>query len=388
MKIINSKIWILLAGLIVSSCIERYFPETEFNFTPKLVISGTITTENTEQEIDISLSSPSEKPEFIPASGYKVTVEDRKGNSFPFFESGNTGRYLGTPKAGFLVFDGNYRLNVKAPDGKVYVSEYEVLSPSPEVASVYYGLETRQTKDPKISEGGLQFFVDFEADNNYGRFYRWQLVETYEYHSTWPLDKWLDYDGRHDLPFPDYSNYVCYKTTAMDDIFVLSTDGFTRNEFEKYKLHFVKDQTQQLLHKYSLLIKQYSLSETAYNYWENLRKNNQETVNMFGKQPANVKGNIYNLNDTTDVPLGYFGVSDVQSKRIMVQPVQGLHFDHVYKCIALVIDGPLPPDERPLYFAIGYDAKGEPYLGLAGPECIFCTMLGGTTEKPSYWDEK
>ena len=141
------------------------------------------------------------------------------------------------------------------------------------------------------------------------------------------------------------------------------------------------------MYKYSLLVNQYSLTERAYNYWENLRKNNQETVDLFGKQPANVKGNLYNVKDTTDVPLGYFGVSSVRSKRIMVNPVDGLSFDRFLRCKADIIDGPLP-GERPLYYVPDYDFEGKIYTGLGAPECIFCTMLGGTTVKPPYWDQK
>lgn len=388
MKIINRNIWILLAVLLVSSCIERYNPGAELNFKPKLVIAGTITPGEGEQEIVISESSSSETPEFIPVSGCRVSVEDDKGNSVSFSESRGTGHYYGTLDERYVVIGDRYRLHVKTPEGKEYVSSYEELLACPEVDAVYYELQTKQTTEPGVTEKGLQFFIDFKGSNNYGHFYRWQLTETFEYHSTWPLDKWLDWDGYHDLSKPDYSNFICYKTDKLKDIFVLSTDGFTQNSYSKYKLHFVKDQTQQLQHKYSLLVRQYSLTESAHNYWENLRKNNQETVDLFGKQPANVKGNIHNVNDSTDVALGYFGVSDVRSKRIMVLPFEGLSFDHVYHCRPLVIDGPLPPDERPLYFAAGEDALGVRYVGLAGPECIFCTMHGGTTEKPSYWDEK
>jgi putative hemolysin len=201
------------------------------------------------------------------------------------------------------------------------------------------------------------------------------------------LDKWLDTDGNHDLIKPDYSNFVCYKMDKLKSIFVLSTDGFSQNSYSKYKLHYVKDQTQQLEYKYSLLVNQYSLSENAYNYWENLRKNNQETVDLFGKQPANVKGNIHNINDTTDVALGYFGVSSVQSKRIMVLPIEGLLFDKAQPCKAYKIENPLPPD-RPMYFVNDYDENWIPYTGIGAPECIFCTMAGGTTVKPPYWDEK
>ena len=386
-KSIYRTAFVLLSVVLLWSCIERYFPSTELNFQTQLVIDGTIISGNSEQEIMISKSSPTGDPKFISVSNCKVSVEDGKGNSFPFSESKDVGHYLGNIDKGFLVPGARYRLHVQIAKGIEYVSSFEELLACPQVDNVYYELENKPTQDPNITENGLQFFIDLKGNDNFGHFYRWQLTETYEYHSRWPLDKWLDKDGMHDLDEPDYSNFVCYKTDKLKSIYALSTDGFSQNSYSKYKLHFVQDQTQRLEYKYSLLVNQYSLTKRAYNYWENLRKNNQEMADMFGKQPANVKGNIHNVNDTTDVALGYFGVSSVQSKRIMVYPFQGLLFDRASLCKAWIIDGPLPAD-RPLYFVPDFDENFNPYMGIGAPECINCTLMGGTTVKPTYWNQK
>ncbi|BBE17528.1 hypothetical protein AQPE_1679 [Aquipluma nitroreducens] len=387
MKIINRNLFVLLTALLLTSCIERYLPVTELDFKPRLVIDGNISTDGSDQEIVISESSQTEKPVFVAVSGCKVSVEDNKGNSFLFNESNNKGHYVGKIDGSLLVIGEKYRLHVKTSMGTEYISSYEELTPCPEVDRVYYEVQTKQTENPDITENGLQFYIDFKGDANSGHFYRLQLTQTYEYHSKWPLDKWLGKDGFHDLVDPDYSNFVCYRTDKLKSIYVLSTDGFSQNKFSKYKLHFVEDQTEVLMYKYSLLVNQYSLTKRAYNYWENLRKNNQETVDLFGKQPANVKGNISNVSDTTDVALGYFTISSVQSKRIMVTPVEGLYFNHFLRCQADIIDGPLPA-ERPLYYVTDYDANGNIYTGLGAPSCIDCTLVGGTTVKPPYWDEK
>ena len=387
MKAISQNLFVLLSVMLLSSCIERYLPVTELNFSPKLVIDGIIANNESDQEIVISESSPAENPTFVPVSGCKVSVEDGHGNSFLFSESESKGHYLGRIDAAHLVIGERYRLHVKTSMGAEYASSFEELMPCPEVDRVYYEVETKQTENPEITENGLQFYIDFKGDANSGHFYRLQLTQTYEYHSKWPLDKWLGKDGFHDLVDPDYSNFVCYRTDKLKSIYVLSTDGFSQNKFSKYKLHFVEDQTEVLMYKYSLLVNQYSLTKRAYNYWENLRKNNQETVDLFGKQPANVKGNISNVSDTTDVALGYFTISSVQSKRIMVTPVDGLYFNHFLRCQADIIDGPLPA-ERPLYYVTDYDANGNIYTGLGAPSCIDCTLVGGTTVKPPYWDEK
>lgn len=386
MQINKIVLGLFCVALFLASCIERYYPDSETNFTSKLVIEGSITTDEGMQQIVVSRSSSAAEPEFIPVSNCDVYVEDSNGHQFVFHE-GTAGYYNGTVPDYYMVIGNSYRLHVKTPDGDEYVSKYEELLPCPDVDSVYAELTSVPTTDPNVDEDGLQFYIDFEADSNYGSYYRFGLVETYEYHADYPLDKWLDDDGYHDLANPDYSNMVCYKTDTISSIFALSTQGFTENRYSHYKLHFVNDHSQRLLYKYSLLVTQYSMTKSAYEFWDNIRKNNQESVDLFGRQPANVQGNIYNAQDTTEYALGYFGVSAVRTKRIMVDAVSSLSFSSVFHCKPVVPDGPLPPDGRPFYYAQDLDDTGLPFTGLVGAECIFCQLDGGTTEKPSYWDE-
>lgn len=386
MKITKAILFIFLALGLVTSCIERYIPDSELDFVPNLIIDATISPDEGEQEIVISESSSPESPEFIPVSGCKVTVEDDKGHRFNFSESDQSGHYRGVIDGQFVIIGSKYRLSVVTPQGKNYISSFEELMPCPPVDSVYYEIESRPTTDPEKNEDGLQFLINFEGSQTDGRFYRWQVEETYEYHSSFPLDRWRDEDLHvHDLTLPDYSNFVCYKTANLGDIFVLSTEGFASNSYKKFKLQFVNNLTQRLQHRYSILVRQYSISKGAYQYWESLKKNNQESVDLFGRQPANVKGNISNVNDSTEQTLGYFSVSSVNSKRIMIYSVPGMKFDQVFYCKAIPIDGPLPPDGA-IYFA-WTEWGGVKVLGTTNEECIFCPILGGTTEKPSYWDK-
>lgn len=378
---------IIISQVSFLSCIERYYPGNELDFIPGLMIDASITPDEGEQEIVISLSSSPDHPEFIPVSGCKVTVEDDNGNNFSFPESDQSGHYRGIFDGQLVIIGSKYRLSVITPQGKSYLSSFEELMPCPQVDSVYYEMEFRPTTDSKVNEDGLQFLLDFKGNEHDGHFFRWQVVETYEYHSTFPLDKWRDDNlVYHDLPKPDYSNFICYKTTNLGNIFVLSTEGFSSNNYKRFRLHFVNNLTQRLQHRYSILVKQYSVSKGAYQYWENLRKNNQESVDLFGRQPANVKGNIYNVNDSTEHTLGYFSISAVNSKRIMVRSVPGMSFRKVFYCKAIPIEGPLPPD-GPIYYAMA-EKNGEPVPGTTNEECIFCTILGGTTVKPPYWDAK
>lgn len=382
---------IIILPFVLASCIERYYPDVSGEgFVPKLAVDGIICNDTEFQEIVISQSNSSGDPEFLPLFGCNVQVEDNKGNIFVFSESTEKkGHYLGKISENYFVTGINFRLKLTTPEGKQYSSKFEVLLPCPAVDLVYYEKQTKPTTDLNVVEDGLQFYIDFVGEENTGKYFRWKLEETYEYHSTWPIRRYLDTQGYVTLIKADYSKFVCYKTEEIPDIFTLSTVGLSQNNYKHYPLHFVNDYTQRLMFKYSLLVKQYSLTEQAYLYWENLRKNNKEAVDLFGRQPAQVKGNIVNVNDSSEIVLGYFGVSSVTSKRIIVPGVTDFNYNKVSFCRVTKPDGmSMLPDERPLYWAQGVDENGEEFWGYADTQCFICTLLGGTTVKPPYWDAK
>jgi hypothetical protein len=381
----------IILPFVFTSCIERYYPGTsEEVFIPRLAFDGIISNDNELQEIVLSESSSPENPEFIPMSGCDVRVEDSSGNVFVFSETlSNKGHYQGIISEKYFVDGSQFRLKITTKEGKQYESQFERFTPCPEVGSVYYEKKSKPTTDPDVEEDGLQFYIDFVGAENSGKYFRWKLQETYEYHSTWPIRRYLGTQGYVTLIKADYSKFVCYKTEEIPDVFTLSTMGLSQNNYKRYPLHFVNDYTQRLMFQYSLLVKQYSLTESTYHYWENLRKNNKETVDLFGKQPAQVKGNIYNVSDSTEVVSGYFGVSSVTSKRINVPGITDFSYNKVSFCRVTKPDGmSMLPDERPLYWAQGVDENGEVFWGYADTQCFICTLLGGTTVKPPYWDAK
>jgi hypothetical protein len=388
MKMNRIFIIMILLGYMTASCVERYYLDGQTDLSSRIVVEALINDLDSIQQVRLSKTSSPEKPEILPLTGCSVIVADIENNEFIFYESTvEPGTYEGIIDESFLQAGNKFRLYFSTPAGIEYESGYEELLPCPPVDSVYYEMKSVSTTDPDIDLNGAQFYIDFKAPENYGSYYRWQIDETWEYHSTWPIRMY--YAGRIINDYTD-SLFCCYKTMAVDDIFILSTSGLVENSYRKYNLHFVDDHTQKLMHQYSLLIKQYSISEKAYYYWAGLNKNNQESGGLFDSQPELVKSNIINTGNSGEVVLGYFGVSSIKTRRFMFSDFPGLRFRGVW-CKA----GKLPehfleyscPEEWPIYLVMIWDPlKEEGVLGSAPPECFDCTLLGGTTEKPSYWE--
>jgi hypothetical protein len=158
-----------------------------------------------------------------------------------------------------------------------------------------------------------------------------------------------------------------------------------------------------LLIQYCIEIKQLSLSEKEYRFWEQMKQINETTGDIFEKQPFSVIGNIHNINDPSEPVLGYFQVSGVEHRRIYIAPEDIAELNipvYTYDCERLVVgpsNYPIPGitfdkiyknfTDAGLYF-IGpvWGPFGPPLdkLAFATPVCADCTVRGSLA-KPDFW---
>ena len=145
---------------------------------------------------------------------------------------------------------------------------------------------------------------------------------------------------------------------------------------------------------YSILVKQWSLSDAAYNYYKTLKKFTEESGGLFGPMPTEITGNVSCISNPDKKARGYVIASNVKSKRHYIYrsdfkqivPLYencywewpGMHdyweaqwSDNIDKfgCIALSKSGKIDMD------AILYSS-----------ECVDCRKTKGATKKrPDFW---
>ncbi len=383
---------ILFAGFIMfSSCVEKYNLGDQVDSTPGLVFEGTIMSNTEEQVITLSQDFNAYNAEAKPLANCDVTVEDIDGNEFPFFEDGKAGIYKGHVGKEYLVIGNQFRVHILNQDNnKEYLSDYEEMTPCSPVDSVYYEIKNdTQFVNKGDTKTGVQFYVDIKANDNYSRFYRWKLNETWEYHSTWPVTSyWIGYMVTLDKP--DYSKFICYNSLDIPQVFTTSTKQLDENMYLRYPLQFVSNWTQKLYYRYSLLVSQMSVTEKAYYYWEQLKQNSQESGGLTDKQPNQIFGNIQCVTNPKEKVLGYFGVSDVNQKRIFVPHIENMSWGEIF-CGQYELDGmflayPIPED-WPYYFTPRPEGIKDGYY-VGEHYCFDCTLRGGTLELPDIWKEK
>ena len=351
----QSKVFITGAvlTLLIVSCIKRFDPAIDSKSVEKYIVTGEVIKGDSIQHINISTTASISLPwykYYIPVTNCNVMIVDNKGNSY-YAKNVQNGNYECYIPDSMITTGTAFKVDIymayQSGDEFKYmsiVSDYDTITDCPDVDSVYYQIEELSSLDPSYAPKGIRFYCDLNAQNFNCRNFRFEVTETWEYKAKLaPTRK------------------VCWTTSMIKDIYLLSTNKLAVNKFEGYPFHFVDNySSQRLIFGYSLLIKQYSLSPAAYQYWEKLKVNYADQGGLYEKQPLKIKGNMHNLSDTTQQVLGFFGASTLKSKRIFVKSVAGL--PNLY----INCEIPLPPDKP-------------------NPECFDCLLSGGTTVKPAFW---
>jgi hypothetical protein len=371
--------------LFCRGCIDPYSPDISDDQVT-LVVEALVSESPGVYTVTLSRSSPLNDTETYVVTGALVSVFDDQGGIMDFDEE-ESGIYSRWIEPGGVVGGRDYWLHVETPDGEIYESDPEQLSaPPPAIGSVYWEFETVGTADPDRPLKGIRFYLDVDGEADQSRNFRWVLEETWEYHAAHYIQYY--YDGTlSEWPEP-YSYYTCWRSERIPAIYIASTKALERNALKKLPLNFVSDETNRLQERYSLLVKQYSLSDRAYEYWLQVQRQNQETGGIYETQPDRIPGNIHNVDNQDEQVMGYFNLSSVSEKRIFVDGIPNF----IYPPIPCELDTiknlkkdkpsvPLP------YFMISLSMMGSgPPYGVGSALCFDCRKGGGDPVPPDFWE--
>ena len=350
-------VYILFGMLLLSRCIDPLDLEGIVDGQPQLVVDAYLSDQPETYFVYLSYSSTSLKGyEDEDITGAEVFVTDQEGNRFDFRDAGS-GTYESDPFGFQGQIGQTYQLHIRLPDGKEYTSREETIQPVPEIDSIYARHENRPSITAigsVIDNWGMQTYVTTGSGGDEPGFYRWDWRETYEFQS--PL-----FDPMSITPPP-----ICYQSgSTVRNLNIASSADFSEDKIVGHPINFISKNTYKLQIRYSLLVTQYSLTERAYTFWENVKTQDESGGSVFAPPPSPIPGNIYNVNDDTETVLGVFQVSAVRRKRFF-----------------------LPRSEVPARPGGPPSGFGECGPGVDEiPEyCYDCSLMRGvTTERPPFW---
>lgn len=373
--------------IIIGTCSEPYTPEIS-KYENILVVDGIITDDPGLCQVRLSRSFKYGDTESLPEQYALVFIKDDEGNIISMEET-SPGMYRTIDRDFRGVIGRHYQLYVHTVDQQEYESDVVELKKVPAIENLYaeFGEKAGKTE----LEQGFQIYVDTYDPQNQTRYYRYEYVETWEFSVPYP-SYYIVKDGLLQFRTENVNN--CWKTAESEDILVTSSEQMQSDIIRRFPVHFVSTVSNRLSIRYSILVRQYSMTREAYVFWEQLRATNQGLGSLFDKQPAQIRGNIYNIHNAESPVIGFFEATCVDSKRIFltrssVPPgtkitsgFSDCHFQY------LII-----PKSRYLEYSnrgycIVYDASNEEILfGLgvvATFRCCDCTVTGSNI-KPDFW---
>lgn len=384
---------VVVISLILSACVDEFTPKLK-DTSPLLVIDGSIILGLEVQKVYVSRTTTLENPEFIPVSQCEVKVIDKMGQEFTFQET-ISGLYECEIPEQSLAINREYQLYVKTQSNE-YISEFEPILESSPVDSVYYLSESNQTSGTQY-DNGLQFYTDLKAPEGATTNYRWVLEETWEINTGNDID---GYWNKNATEVPEYAPIkdtlnVCWSTSRINDIYTSSTQNLSINEKKKIPLNYLPGTDPKSKIMYSVLVKQYALSDESYQYWSQNQTASGSSGGLYQQQPSQSKSNIHNINNPEEVVLGFFWASSYSEKRIFYDGPLGVVFEEcdTVLCIPQIGQSLLQYfqglDKSVYLLALEFSSNPSDSVTLWGytynQVCTDCTADGGTMEKPDFW---
>ena len=355
----------------VTGCIDPFSPPEVNSVEKYLVVDGFLNMSKDTSKIELRRTqNANEKMPPSPELGAKLTVEGEKGQIYQFVDKGN-GLYILIP--GVLDRNSKYRLNIITRAGRQYVSDYVTVSKTPPIDSVTY------TLDKFLN--AMVIKVNTHDPSNSTRFYRWQFEDTYEYFA--PYYSGLEVLGKELVSRRENINQ-CWKSGRSANIILGSTIKLSKDEIRDLPINIVPVASNKLLTKYSILVKQYGLTQDAFEYWTSLAKTTQGTGSLFDPQPSQVTGNIKSKSNPKELVFGYFSAAVQQEQRIFMQPRLGRYE------VCIVDTLPVACESREIECVFSTSKLlitywGETDVLAVSPSCADCRIQGGTTKRPLFW---
>ncbi|HOB85595.1 MAG TPA: DUF4249 domain-containing protein [Bacteroidales bacterium] len=397
---------LLIAVLAAYTCIDPYNPGLE-NYESLLVVESLVTDEKVPYEVKLSRSIEHEDsiPERI--NGAEVYITDETGRRSDFENSGD-GVYKTDPSEFTGVPGKTYILHIITSDGSEYVSDPAVMMPVHGIQNIYFEKDEEYRSNQSERQEGIRIYVDTEQNSSDIAYVHWEFEETWKFR----LSDYKRYNYINDsviLPLKEVNEY-CWRTNRSSVILNGTILPEQDNQIRKAPVCFIPTaSSDRLTLQYCILIKQYSISREAFDFWDKLKQVNETGGSIFDKQPYPVISNIKNINDPEDKVLGYFQVSAVKQQRKYITPREIYELDlpyFQYECKRYEVspeDYPPPTPTLPLmtwnelydmFIRTGkftfvepvYDEETHLLSKLVFTEntCSDCT-LSGTEEKPDWW---
>jgi hypothetical protein len=381
----------LLPALVILlwHCRQKYVSPYKAPPSGYLVVEGFIAG-NAPTQISLSRTLPLPGDTTIPAElGAVIRIESDHNVNYALPELGNGVYGVDSAHALNLAPTSKYRLRIQTTDGRQYLSDFVEYKRAPVIDSVNW------TSDAN----GVQIYVNTHDPADTTRYYQWDYVQTWE-HDAGMRSFWeYRYDSNPavvELRAQDRRIDRCWTNAPSTDILLGTSEKLAQDVIYRFPLLLVPPNSIQTSVLYSISVRQYALTQDAYDFLKLIQKNSQSLGSIFDAQPSKTRGNIQCVNDPGQQVIGWVSAGAVQQQRIFISRDQVVS-NYPYNCQTVDILVSLAPDSIKKYFTpstehiyyvpiLEHFTNGfrDAWISNQAP-CADCRLQGGSTQKPSFW---
>lgn len=381
----------LMICLVFAACVEEYkIPESRTTaYDAELVIQGRILAGD-KSIIYITQTQPlnsKEEPESVLNAQVTIIGQNGYESELAEFDIEQNCYTIDTQE---LPSNTLYAVQVKI-EGEIYQSEFQSIQYTPEIDEVSY----------KEKTDGITIHITTYGDEKASRFYMWTYEEDWEFHadinmlalSGIPLysDKFYQFENRYDNPY-----YYCWIHNSSKNIHLYSTLELQENTAKNVELLQIPIDDIRISYIYSILVKQWGLSENAYNYYRTIELYSEESAGLFTPIPTDVLGNVSCISNPEKRVRGYVLASQTTTKRIFIYESNFKELTSEYSTCTIQYP-PVPPTpgwanswdyQMRTYGAVIYTKYGKINMDAVkySKDCVDCRTVGGATKKrPDFW---
>ena len=399
-----------LLSLLLCGCVTDFEPKDIDEVSSILVVEGIVTDDITNITLSRSenlLNDNASDTYYVDNA--KVYVECDDGTQFHAdswdWGMSREGKY--TIQTGKLNPDRKYCLKIEVEEldtDVTFIKSRSLPTKTYEYHSDYsYPIQTPEIDSVFCLKRGkgqpVMIFVATHSPYNEIMYYRWSYKEDWEYYSEFV---YYDEEKCPKCNFEPLKNgqvcprcgnekkeipYYCWDKSKSTALLLGSAE---KTVFGKLTDKIVEypPTSRRISYLYRIDVKQNAISKRAYDYFNNIRRNSENTGSLFAPVPSELRGNIVCETDPGRPVIGYIDISTTTQKR---KYISGKNiYEHPYSdCKVLTIEDIV-------------ELVGEQYLPLPGeyiiyhwypmapPEflklkCVDCTYYGGKTDKPEDW---
>jgi hypothetical protein len=310
-------------------------------------------------------------------TGAHVQVEGTDNSVYPLSEVGN-GYYLAAPIG--MDTATRYRVHISNVNNEEYTSDYVPFKPAPPIDSVTWTYDMT----------GVNFYAYTHDPGDKTRYYQWKCTETWQL--TAPEASIVVYQGDTIAKrTPGQQIDTCWHTDSSANILIGTSSQLAEDVITHQHLMTIPINTEQIGIEYSLLVTQYAITDSCFDFLTLVQKNTEQLGGVMDLQPSQIVGNVHCLTNPTEQVIGFINAGAIQQYRIFINRTQVPGWLYFFECPFPDIE--VDPGDYPFYFGrANHSYTPLAPDGLGGVianynDCADCRARdGASNQRPSWWE--